>query len=189
MQRKPFKPRRELPLKRERFAMEYLVDFNGQAAAIRSGYSPASADNAACRLLDDARVKALIAKGQAARAARTDVKETEIVQQLRRIAFANLDDFTRKDGEKYVLDMSNCNRDHMAAVQELTEDTTGGTGDGERKQVLRTKIKLSDRVKALELLSRHLGMLHDKTEHSGTISLASESDEALKERLAKLRGE
>ena len=175
-----------MPVRRERFALEYLVDFNGTAAAIRVGVPPKAAAAEACRLLRDVKVQNIIEKGKAALAARADVKQDEIVRQLRRIAFSNMENFTRAEGHTRVLDLTSCTRDDLAAVQELTEDATGGSGDGEKRLVLRTKIKLSDRVKALELLSRHLGMLHDKTEHSGRIDFGTKTDDDLREELARL---
>jgi phage terminase small subunit len=183
------RPQPQFPLKRKRFATEYLVDFNGTQAAIRAGYAPSGASAEAGRLLADVRVKALIDQAQAAQAARTDIKQEECVAQLRRLAFANLEDFTRVDGTKRVLDMSGCTRDQMAAVQELTEDVTGGTGDGERKQVLRTKLKLKDQVKAIELLCRIGGFLNDRMQHEGNVTITQLTDEQLQDRLKKLRGE
>ena len=54
--------------------------------------------------------------------------------------------------------LSKLARDHAAAIQKIREDTTGGSGDGERQLVVRTTIKLADKVKALDLLGKHLGM-------------------------------
>ena len=39
-------------------------------------------------------------------------------------------------------------------MQEISEDTTGGQGDGERKLVLRTKVKICNPDQAIELLAR-----------------------------------
>ena len=77
------------------------------------------------------------------------------------------------------LDLSTLTRDQAAAIQEIREDTTGGAGDGERKLVLRTTFKLSDKTKNLELLCRHLGMLNDKMQVTGL--------EGLAERIAQVR--
>ena len=47
---------RELTRKEERFCLEYAVDYNGTAAAIRAGYAEKSAAKAACKLLKEHRV-------------------------------------------------------------------------------------------------------------------------------------
>lgn len=46
----------ELTAKQERFVQEYLIDLNGKQAAIRAGYSPATAESQASRLLTYAKV-------------------------------------------------------------------------------------------------------------------------------------
>ena len=155
--------------KRQRFVREYLVDLNGTNAAIRAGYAPASAGIQARRLLSIAKVQADLAVQMAALAAKTDVHQGEIINELRKIAFASMQNYTRLDGDKRVLDLTQCDSAQMAAIQEITEDTTGGTGDGERKQVLRTRVKLWDKSKALETLARTLGMLQDVQRHESVI--------------------
>jgi hypothetical protein len=57
-------------------------------------------------------------------------------------------------------------RDQFAAIQEFSVDTTGGIGDGERRRVLRTRIKLSPKVPALQLLASSLKIFADKLEVS-----------------------
>lgn len=52
-------------LRRERFAREYLKDLNGTRAAIAAGYSPATAAQAATRLLKHVQVRAIIGEAQA----------------------------------------------------------------------------------------------------------------------------
>lgn len=181
----------KLTPKRAKFVKEYLIDLNQTHAAIRAGFSVDSAHTEGHRLLSDAEVKEAITIEQAKLSRRTEVTQEQVIRQLSLVAFSNLEDYTRLEGQTRVLDLRACDRDKLAAIQELTEDTTGGSGDGERKQVLRTKFRLSDRVKALELLSRHLGMLHDKTEHSGEISFAGKSTEellALRDELKRKNG-
>jgi phage terminase small subunit len=58
-----------LPSPRQaRFAEEYLKDLDGQAAAVRAGYSPKTAASQASRLLRKVKVASLIAAGKQARA-------------------------------------------------------------------------------------------------------------------------
>ena len=165
--------RKNLTDKRRKFVSEYLIDLNGKNAAIRAGYVPESADVEAARLLGDASVKAELETAQAHLARRTQIKQEQVVRQLALIAFSNFEDYTRLEGETRVLDLSVCDRDKLAAIQELTEDATGGSGDGEKRLVLRTKLKLSDRTKALELLCRHLGMLKDSVKVTGDVTVTN----------------
>ena len=56
--------------KEERFCLEYVIDYNGAAAARRTGYAPKSAKKAACRLLQSERIVERIHELQKAQAER-----------------------------------------------------------------------------------------------------------------------
>lgn len=157
-----------------RFAQEYVIDLNGTRAATAAGYSPKTAKEQASRLLTKVSVRRAVDNLLAKRASKLELKAEHIVEELRRLAFSNMMDYMEIDenGKPCGLNMSNLTRDQAAAIQEITEDTTGGSGDGERRLVLRTKFKLSDKAKNLELLGRHLGMFKDVTEHQGLDGLA-----------------
>lgn len=101
-----------------------------------------------------------------------EISAERVLRELALCGFSNLEDYTRLEEDKRVVDFSATTRDQMAAVAEITEDTTGGSGDGERKVVLRTKVKLYDKIKALELLGKHLKLYTEKIEHSGLEGLA-----------------
>ena len=51
---------KELTNKQYIFCLEYMKDFNGKQAAIRTGYSPRTAEQNACKLLSYSKVKELI---------------------------------------------------------------------------------------------------------------------------------
>jgi phage terminase small subunit len=157
-----------------KFAEEYVIDLNGTRAAQAAGIAQSGAHVWASRALKKAKVQRIIAELQAKRASKTELKAEKVIEEIQRLAFSNMQDYTRVDSDgKAVLDMSTITRDQFAAVQEIREDATGGTGDGERKVVLRTTLKLSDKTKNLELLGRHLGMFNDKLSAEITMTLAS----------------
>lgn len=68
--------------KQERFVREYLVDLNATQAAIRAGYSKATAKQQGSRLLTHADVGASIEQGQRTLAARTQVTVDIVVAGL-----------------------------------------------------------------------------------------------------------
>ena len=146
--------------KQTAFVAEYLVDLNATQAAIRAGYSAKTADQQASRLLANVKVAAAVKAGQAARAERTGVSQDAIVRELQRIAFGDLRG-TMSWGPKGVRlkESKRLKADDAAAVAEVSETTTLNGGS--------LKIKRHDKVKALELLGRHVGMFVDKHELTG----------------------
>lgn len=160
--------------RQERFAREYVIDLNGTRAAIAAGYSESGAHVEASHLLRKPKVRKLIDRLQSERATRLGVKADRVVEELARLAFSNMADYMEVDaeGKPVGLNLRNLTRDQAAAIQEVSEDATGGTGDGERRLVIRTKFKLADKGANLERLGRHLGMFPSKIEHSADSSLA-----------------
>ena|SRR5438046_2884840 len=165
----------------ELFAREYVIDLNGTRAAIAAGYSQKGADSKAAQLLGNVRVRKLVDAHLSRRATKLELKAEKVAEELQRMAFSNILDFMEIDeqGRPVGLNLANITRDQAAAIQEITEDTTGGTGDGERRLILRTKFKLADKGKSLELLGRHLGMFQDNVKVTGL--------EGLAERLSEIR--
>ena len=72
----PRTPRPQLSGKQLRWIDEYLVDFNGSAAAVRAGYSPKTARSIACELLTKPDIRAVLQARQAVMA-----KELQITRQ------------------------------------------------------------------------------------------------------------
>ena len=157
----------------EAFAREYVIDLNATRAALAAGYSERTAGVKGSQLLKTVKCRQLIDKFLSKRAIKTELKAERVIEELQRIAFANPQDYMRvnADGQPDV-DLSRLTRDQAAAISEFTVDTTGGSGDGERRLVLRTKIKLADKLKAAELLCRHLGAFNDKLQVTGLEGLA-----------------
>lgn len=155
----------ELTRKQQRFVDEYLVDLNGAQAAIRAGYSADSAKEIAYENLTKPHIAAAI---DAALATTPGVTRTRIVDELARVAFANMLDYVtpQADGTAYV-DLSKLTREQAAAIGEIiTEEYTEGRGESARA-VQRVKFKLADKLSALEKLGKTLGMFKDRYEHSG----------------------
>jgi len=158
----------ELTPRQARFCAEFVVDLNGEQAAIRAGYSPRTARSQASRLLTKANVGPEIARLQASRAERTDITADRVLAELAKLGFANMADYMQAGlgGDPY-LDFSALSRDQAAALQEVTVDTyVEGHGD-EARDVKRIKFKLADKRAALVDIGRHLGMFVQKHEVTG----------------------
>jgi phage terminase small subunit len=184
----------DLTPKQAKFVQVYLS--NGQKAgeAYRAVYNTtmpmARCSMEASKLLRNPKIAPYIAKAAAKadaaieRAAeRYAVSRERNVSELARIAYANLEDFTRLVGEERVVDLSKATRDQLAAVQEIVvEDYLDGRGANAR-QVRRTKFKLADKQGAIERLNRMFGWIIDKSEIGRPGEFANLTDEQLEQAL------
>lgn len=151
--------------KQRRFTVEYVKDFNGLQAAIRAGYAENGAGVTANRLLNNPNVAALIAEHVKAGEARAAVTQDRVVMELARIAFADIRNVMTWDGQRTTFKASNELDDDAARTIASVKERTTRTEDREGKAVtyLETReLKLYDKLKALEMLGRHLGMFNDK---------------------------
>jgi phage terminase small subunit len=144
--------------KRQRFVEEYLIDMDHIRAYVRAGFSKSSAGNAT-KLLAEPEIMLGILRGKIARRARATVTAERVLEELARLAFANLSDYMTisEDGTQR-LDLSGVGREQMAALQEITTDTRKDGRGEDADTIERTKIKIVDKKGALELLMKHLGM-------------------------------
>lgn len=75
-----------LPLKRQRFVDEFLVDLNRKQAAIRAGFSPKTAETQGSRLYRNVHVRAAIDKALEERAERYVAKQGDVLYSIHCIA-------------------------------------------------------------------------------------------------------
>lgn len=151
----------KLTAKQDAFVREYLIDLNATQAAVRAGYSAKTALQQGPRLLGNVGVAAAIAAAQQVRSARTEITQDRVLKEIARVAFGDPRDvMTWGPGGVTLKDSATLTDDQAMQVSEVSE-TIGATGGGS------LKLKKHDKVKALELLGRHLGMFTDKTELSG----------------------
>lgn len=149
------------------FIHEYVQDFNAARAYKAAGYSENGARQGASRLLTSVDIRGRVAQLLQERCEALLITKDRVLRETALLAFSNMKDYmTVVDGEAR-MDLSELTRDQAAAIQEIREDATGGSGDGERKKVVRTTLKLVGKTAALELLGKHLNIFSDKVEHSG----------------------
>lgn len=141
--------------KQKRFVEEYLIDLNATQAAIRAGYSPGTAKEIGAQNLTKLNISAAVAKAMAERSKRTGVNQDRIVLELAKIAFVNPADVT--DPENAMI-LDGATSDDTAAIQSVKVKTIP-TKDGEGTE---REIRFHDKIRALELLGRHVGMWNDK---------------------------
>jgi len=151
--------------KQQRFVDEYLIDFNATQAAIRAGYSEKSAYSQGERLLKNAEVAEAVKAGIKAQAERLHISADWVLMRLIRETQADLADiFTDTGALKPVKDWPLIWRQGVVAGIETQE-----IGGDESPLITIRKIKLSDRIRRLELMGKHIavGAFSDKHEHTG----------------------
>lgn len=131
----------------ERLVQEYMIDLVKSKAARRAGLSPDSAYTIFKRPEVRQRVDELIEK----RSERTAVTADRVLQELARLAYINSKDLLDPKSGCLRADMA---RDDTAAILSVKVKTTTGATEHE--------VKLTDKLKALELLGRHLGLFDDR---------------------------
>lgn len=186
-------PRATLTRKQARFVELYLAEGNA-AEAYRQAYSSAAPSRLVAReghrLLKHPKIAPFLAAAEAkARAAQVEAanryaaSRERNVAELARMAYANIEDYTRQVGEERVIDLSGATRDQLAALQEITvEDYLDGRGKDAR-QVRRTKIKLADKQGAIERLNKMFGWIIDRSEVGRPGEFANLTDEQLDEKI------
>lgn len=143
----------ELTRKQQTFVAEYLRDMNATTAAIRAGYSRHTARQIGAENLSKPYIAKAISELMERRAEATGVEAARVLQELARIAFADIGQLFDATGKLKPLNQLNPN--DRAAIRFL-QITTRELGDGtlERKVAL----QVWDKLAALEKLARHLGL-------------------------------
>lgn len=161
--------------KQKRFVDEYLIDLNGKQAAIRAGYKEKTAEQQASRLLSNVKVQAAIKKRMEEREKRTEITQDRVLQELAKIGFADIKDFLRFGTEKTLVGYDEEDGemvpvyDYKQVVEVKPSEQVDGTLISEvsisAKGVF--SFKMHDKMKALDMMGKHLGMFKDRIEHSG----------------------
>jgi len=164
-----------LTARQQRFVEHFAILGNAAEAARRAGYRESSARNAHYNLLRRPRIAAAIAAADAARAERVALDGDRVLEECARLAYVSLRAFLEERGGVLSLKPFDAIApEDWAALSELTvTETAEGT---------RVKMKLFDKVRPMNMLARHFGLLTpasappDKTDYQAL----------LREKLARL---
>lgn len=156
----PQRKERDLTAKQKRFIEEYLVDLNGAQAALRCGYNPKSARDAAHDNLRSPRIAEAVRKALAERTERTKIDADWVLNRLAAEAEADLADLYDEKGK-------------MLPIKQWPPIWRKGLIVGLSSRTFKgkttLKAKISERLKRIELIGRHInvGAFVDKHEHTG----------------------
>jgi len=150
--------------RQQRFVEAYVTTPVASHAATAAGYK--RGDVAGSRLLKRPEVRAEIASRQATVLAKTDLTAAKVLETLHLIATTDMRDFYTKEGAlKQPQEWTRAQGLGVSSLDVVKRNLT--SGDGQTDTVF--KVKLCDRVRALESLAKHFGLLVDRVDHSGAI--------------------
>lgn len=137
-----------------RFAMEYMKDHHQLNAAIRAGFKgkTESIRVRACQLMRRPEVQEYIRKEKARIAAEAAVTAEDVLAELKKIAFVNIQDLVHEDNTPR--NVANLPRELVAAVAEVSHEVKATKFETTTTK----KIKLYDKISALEKLGKYLGL-------------------------------
>ncbi len=143
-----------LPEQVRDFVLSYIKLGNGKKAAIRAGYDASIANNISTKLLNQSKkVRKAIRTCIALECERFDASEDSIVKALTLIVNGNMSDYLTWDEFNVVklIPKRNLSPEQLYAVEEISRTVQGGL-----------KVKIKDKLKALESLAKIKGMFHEK---------------------------
>lgn len=144
--------------KQKRFCLEYIIDLNATQAAIRAGYSKNTAGQQGHELLKHPEIEKQIERNMRERSERTKIDADWLLQRLADEAMADIADLYNADGTiKRVDEWPMIWRQGLVQGVEIDEILVG-RGEDRQKIGECKKIRLSDRVKRLEMIGRHIGV-------------------------------
>ena len=163
----------KLTAKQQRFIEEYLIDLNATQAAIRAGYSVKTANEQGSQLLAKLSNQQAIAEKMAERSKRTGVNQDRVVLELAKIAFVKMTDVVDSNGRI----RAGATEDDLSCIESIKYKES----DNEYGGSIEREVKIASKLKALELLGKHLGMWNDKVDLNITNPIVISGEDALED--------
>jgi len=181
--------KKKLSGKEKRFRDEYLKDMNATRAGERAGYAKTTANKKCPLWVGKSRVKCpshklhvwdAVYKAKKERSERTKIDADWLLKRLAQEAEADVADlYNEGGGIKPIHQWPEIWRKGLVAGFETEQQYTYEAGKKVPEGYV-IKIKISDRVKRLELIGKHIDVqaFKDKIEHSGSIGITIADDES-----------
>ena len=164
---------------RERkFVEEFIIDGNGTQAALRSGYSPASARTRSAQLLTKPAVIAAIANNREKVRERIGVTRDAIVDELRKIAFADIRNAVKWGSSPNISQTGDAIYPVELVPSNMIDDDTAGAVSEVSLTNTGVKIKMYDKKGALMDLAKIMGYVIEKSEVDQKMSVTFNGKDA-----------
>lgn len=171
--------------KQARFVEEYLIDLNATQAAIRAGYSEATAYSQGQRLLKNVEVEKALSEAMKKRSERTEITQDMVLRELAKIGFSDIRKVVKwysqaniaaiDDVEGEIEDGSIrfavANQVELVSSDDIDDDTAAAISEVSMTDKGGLKVKLHDKRAALVDVGRHLGMFKDNLIIGGEIGM------------------
>jgi len=158
--------------KQKTFCVEYVKDFNGTQAAIRAGYSRKTANEQASRLLAKVSIQQELDRWRERIEKETLLTIDQIINELCIIAFSTIEDYL-EIADKGVMTLKNLEdvpEKARRAIESISEGRAASKNSaGSKILAYKFRLKLYNKVKALELLCKFKGLLKDRVSREDEI--------------------
>jgi phage terminase small subunit len=166
---------------------DFVKHRDAQRAAITAGYATKAARQQGHRLFTDKRIQECLGMHANRMIITTDVTPDAVILELASIAFLDMSSaitVVDKHGNRGI-NFDLLNEDQLKCMSEVVTDTVDRFNkDGEIiSTTIKRKVKMYDKMKALELLARHFGLLQERRD-SDVDDLAKMVEEARQRRAA-----
>ena len=180
----------KLTYKQQRFIEEYVIDGNATQAAIRAGYNEKTARFIGAENLTKPNIKLLIEQKRQEQTEKAGVTAEALIKELATIGYSRVTDYLKVDDYDVIVGYTNDSEGNPDMSRPITKKIRGvevfKTNDmPEDKraaiaEIRQTKdgisLKLHDKIKAIELLGRNLGIFKDKLEVNGEVTIKKLED-------------
>lgn len=159
--------------KQRAFCEEYIIDFNGARAARDAGYSEKTAREQAGKLITLIDVQTYLKYLMQKRAERVNLTQDMIVKELMAIAFVDVKDFycdiTGDLLQPHELEVKAAKSVNGFKSIKQTKYDTKGNQKGKTIETI-DEYKRLDKIKALELLGKHLGVFEKDNKQKAPVN-------------------
>ncbi len=162
------KLKNNLTAQESKFIDEYMIDMNGSEAVMRSfkSYKKSSSFTKANDLLNKPHIKEELERRVKERSEKANITAEMVLRELAAIAFFDVRKiFDKKNNLKNIAELDD-NAGRAISAINIEVDALGNNTFSTTK-----KIKLNDKLRALQLVGNHIGMFKEST--SGAEDIAS----------------
>lgn len=153
----------------KRFCDKYFETLNGTQSAIYAGFSEKTARSQASQMLDTDQVQEYLDQLRVIYQEKTGISTLKVLNEIARLSFSDIREYYTEDGSlKNIKELSD---DAAAALAGVEVDELFEWVDGQKVSIGHSKkVKIYDKLAALEKLARHLGIYAEDNNQSKPIT-------------------